>query len=80
MSLILFIFRDLNSESSNMEMHYSHLYFKDENKELLEYGFCYKISIYKDRAKKRALLEMLLGFFYILEIKSYYYLQKCFCR
>ena len=57
MGFILSIFRDLNSESSNMEMHYSHLYFKDENKELLEYGFCYKISIYKDRAKKKSIIR-----------------------
>ena len=45
MSSIIFIFRDLNSESPNKEMHFPHLYFIDENRELLEYDFCFKISI-----------------------------------
>ena len=54
------IFRYLNSEYPNIEMHYLELYFRDENRELLECGFCSKISIYKDRVKNIALLEMLL--------------------
>ena len=52
------------SESSNMKMHYSCLYFKDQNRELLEHDFCSKISIHKDRV----LLEMLLS---SLEIRVY---------
>ena len=60
MGLIISIFRYLNSESPNMEIYYSHIYFRDENRELLKCGFCPKISIYRDRVKNRALLEMLL--------------------
>ena len=41
------------------EMHYSYFYFRDENKELLEFGFYLKISIYRVRVKNKALLEML---------------------
>ena len=46
-----------------MEMHYSCLYFRDQNRELLEYDFCSKISIYRDRVKNITLLEMLLGLY-----------------
>ena len=60
MSLIISIFRYLNNEFPNMEIYYSHLYFRDENIELLECGFCLKISIYKDRVIYIALLKMLL--------------------
>ena len=61
MGPIISIFRDVNSESPNMEMLYSYFYFRDQNRELLEHEFCSKISIYRDRVKNRALLEMLLG-------------------
>ena len=40
MSLIIYIFRDVNSESPNMEMHYSCLYFRDQNREFLKHDFC----------------------------------------
>ena len=53
MGHIISIFRDLNSEYQNMEMHYLHLYFRYENRELLECDFCPKIFIYKDRVKNR---------------------------
>ena len=36
----------MNNESPNIEMHYSHLYFKDENRKLLKYGFCPPKSLY----------------------------------
>ena len=39
MALIFSIFRYLNSKSLNIEIHYSHLYFRDENGERLECGF-----------------------------------------
>ena len=60
MGPIISIFRDVNSESPNIEMHYLCFYFRDQNRELLEYDFCSKISIYRDRVKNRVLLEMLV--------------------
>ena len=60
MGPIISIFRNVNSESPNMEMHYSYLYFRYQNRELLKQDFCSKISIYRDRVKNRALLKMLL--------------------
>ena len=54
MGLIIFIFRNLNSKSPNMKMYYLHLYFKDKNRKLLEYGFSSKIFIYRDRVKNIA--------------------------
>ena len=53
MGSIISIFRGVNSESPNMEMHYSYFYFRDQNKELLKHDFYSKISIYKDRVKNR---------------------------
>ena len=44
MGPIISIFRDLNNESPNMEMQYSLIYFKNENRELLMCGFYPKIS------------------------------------
>ena len=55
MGPIISIFRDMNSESPNMKMHYSYIYFR----ELLEHDFCSKISIYRNIVKNKALLEML---------------------
>ena len=46
MGLIISIFRVLNCEYPNVEMHYSHLYFRDENRELLEYEFFPSKSLY----------------------------------
>ena len=61
MSPIISIFIDVNNESPNMKIYYSCIYFRDQNRKLLEYDFCSKIylSIYRDRVKNRALLEML---------------------
>ena len=53
MGLIISTFRDVNSEYLNIEMYYSYLYFKYQNKEFLKYNFCFKISIYKDRVKNK---------------------------
>ena len=64
MSLIISIFRDMNNESPNIKMHYSCLYFRYQNIELLKHDFYFKISIYKDKVKNRALLEMLLVFMF----------------
>ena len=56
---IISIFRYVNSESPNMKIYYSCLYFRYQNRELLEHDFYSKISIYTDRVKNITLLEML---------------------
>ena len=57
MGFIMSIIRYMNSESSNMEIYYLYVYFRDKNKKT---QFYLKISIYKDRIKNKILLEMLL--------------------
>ena len=61
MGFNIFVFKYVNSESLNMEIYYSYLYFINENKELLKYGFCppKALYIYRDRVKNIALLKML---------------------
>ena len=60
MNSIIYIFRYVNNKSLNIKMYYSYLYFRYQNRELLEHDFCFKISIYKNRVKSRTLLKMLL--------------------
>ena len=43
----------MNNESQNKKIYYSHLYFKNKNKELLKFDFYPEnLSIFKDKVKK----------------------------
>ena len=47
------VLRDINSKSSNINIHISILELKIEN-----YWFCHKFFIYRDTVKNKALLKM----------------------